>query len=276
MIAAIKQEMITMSRIAQAALPLALITSSAFAAPAAAGVIEWGYTVTSVFTAASPTGPGAGFSFSPSEISWGNPAGSTAIGGGRSALTISDSPSVGSIFTNGAPGLANSYSHTNNVVGLAFPLLQTASLDITVALSALDPAGGDVDPFTLSFDINFIETDNDPDGGICADGSAVGEFGPGCVDIFVIALGDLSYEFEFDGESYIFSLFEPGGEFGALSDAACAAAGAGPGCIGFLTAEEVVNTATFAFIIEQIPEPEVLSLFGLGLVGLGLARRRRD
>ena len=260
-----------MSRIHHLAL---LATATALATPASASVIEWGYSITSEFTAATPTGGGPGFSFGPLEISWGDPAGSTALGGGRSAISISDSPAAGSVFTGGAAAMANSYAHTNNVVSSDFPLLDNAMLDITIALSALDPAGGDVDPFTLSFGIDFIETDNDPAGGICADGSAVGSFGPGCVDIFVISLGDLTRMFEFDGETYVFSLFEPGGEFGALSDGACAAAGVSPGCVGFLTSEGVVNSATFAFTIERIPEPAVLGLFGLGLIGIGLSRRR--
>jgi PEP-CTERM motif len=265
-----------MTAFSRVAVPVAAALLAAPISAAQATVIEWGYEVTSVFTAASPTGGGAGFVFGPDEISWGDPGGSTAIGGGRSAITINDSPAAGTVFTNGGPGMGNTYSHTNNGVSLDFPLLNSATLELSVALSALDPALGDLAPFDLSFGIDFIETDNDPDGGICADGSAVGSFGPGCVDIFVITLGDVSFDFEFEGESYIFALFDEDGEFGTLSNEACAAAGVGSGCIGFLTQEGVVNSATFAFTIAQraIPEPQVLALFGLGLLGLGLARRR--
>ncbi len=139
--------------------------------------------------------------------------------------------------------------------------------------------------------MNFLET---PNGGPCPQG------GTPCADIFVIggALDNFSFWYNTDTEvlspvdpgdaefnRYFVSIFPflPGSTtpLSPLSAAACTAAGAAPGCQGFLTAEGAQNEVQFAFAIttnpiQEMPEPGTLALFALGLVGLGYTFRRRQ
>lgn len=256
---------------------LALCTGLAtFASASTAAVITWDYTVESVFTGATPTGPGAGFVFGPTEISWGDPSGTIAVGGGRSAISIFDTPANGQVDTNGAPANANTFEHENHVVDTdVFPQLDTASIRTTVTLTPSNPppAGPDPDPLQIDFVVNFAETLNTPPTGeTCPVGN------PPCDDIFVISSGALDFPLSFEGEDYFISVFELTNQLTPLPIDACAAAGAGPGCIGFLTQEDEENIAQFAFTIRQIqiPEPAMLLLTGGILSALAIRHRRRD
>lgn len=265
------------------ALPLALAATAGLSTVAnAAPVVEWGYTFTSAFTNAT-FGAGTGTtSWNATDISWGATGGSVAAGN-RSALAIVDTPTMGSVFTNGTFAPADAYRHDNNSISLAFAFLESATLSITIDLMPLDPAGDPLAPaLSRTFDIFFTETPNTPASGICSDGGAVGVGinSGGCADIFVLSFDFGQFDFNYDGLDYSLFLFEDPSsdgfpQLGFLSEGDCAAAGVAAGCFGFKTAEGVSTVAQFAISIEQIPEPAMLGLFGLGLIGLGAARRRK-
>lgn len=48
-----------------------------------------------------------------------------------------------------------------------------------------------------------------------------------------------------------------------------------PGLFSFTTQSGVLNNVTFSSTMTAVPEPATLGLFGIGMLGLGLARRAR-
>jgi hypothetical protein len=254
----------------------AAATATFIAAPAAASVLSWSYLVDARFNSATHTdGDASGFTVTPTSIIWGDPGGSLSAGGGQSGLLFTDTPDDGTVDTGEARLLDIVITHANNPVGTEWAMLGSGEASITFDLEATSPDGeaGSVDPIVFTFPFAFLETPNSPASGICADGTAVGAFGFGCRDIFAVS-GNTSAEFEHNGQRYLLSLFGSTEE-AEISAEHCSLLGLTNGCFGVLTRESLENSARFGFSVALVPEPKVLALFGLGVLGLGFAMRRR-
>lgn len=238
-------------------------------------ITQWSYINEAGFSAFSPAGDVTASGDSgdilnlPTTLSWGT---------ANESSLVATTPITGTVFTNGpeVPGVP--LTHNNFPIALGISL-DSATLTDALRLTPVVPPGVDVDAPTLEFEILFAETPNAGGaGGACEGGGISGDsFNTnGCRDIFVLSNpGELGpVQFTIDDILYTVTINSEG--LGELSDAACAAVGAGPGCIGFLTPENETSTLeTFFTITAQVPEPGMLSLLGLGLGAFAFSRRRK-
>ncbi|MEO8304294.1 MAG: THxN family PEP-CTERM protein [Betaproteobacteria bacterium] len=268
---------------------LTVVTSVANAAI----VTQWSYQVTSSFVTASTvfSAGGGTTTNTTSLIAWGIPFGQP----NQSSLEITGNPATGLINTTTPPfstpllvdgeiGPTQTFTHNNFPIEFSpnqSALLLSTQISTTLDLKPNIPNQPDLGPFpSITFGIKFKETLN---GGPCPVDA------PPCPDIFVLEgnFNPFTFSYDTDGagpdpaQLYFVQIFPLAGTpLSPLSDAACAAAGSPNGCIGFITQENQSNHVQFAFALTTepfgVPEPGVLALFALGLVGLGFTVRRRQ
>lgn len=280
------------------------VTASLSIAAQAALVNSWDYTVESEWVPASVTwraGTAGGRSATLDQVQWGpntGPADLADPDSDRSGVKITGNPANGSIDTFiGTPtppgdftppqahiGLTQIFTHYNRVLSSTFSTLESIQVQTTLTLTPTDPAAPALPQQQAVFTVDFRETPNAGSGGVCLDGSLVSapqNQPDGCGDIFVL-IGSLDAAvINYDGETYYVQIFEATGSLAPLSNAACAAAGAANGCIGFITRENQNTPVQFAFLVSSepfnggVPEPSSIALLGLGLGAAGYFVRRR-
>jgi len=256
--------------------------ASAAAVQAAEVVTDWTYTLTGSWLQYELTN---GSTFNPAAntktISWGTPS---TPNGNSSSLVITDPAANGGVSTQitgdiPQPGsTATGITLTHNNFPIFAPSLSSAVLRATLNLNAEQPAEADIGgPGALpplEYDILFTETPNQTP-------CVIGTSPTACNDIFVQETGFLDQLLSYNGNNYFLNIFPAsGGVLSTLSDAACAAAGADDGCLGFSTPEGQSTALQFGFTISterfsQVPEPGILALLGIGLAAGALTGRRR-
>lgn len=204
--------------------------------------------------------------------------------GDLSSGTINVSEDINALIFEAGPSVVH-----NNFVIRGDALTDATAQDYVVLTPNPDDGLGDQTQ-EITFGISFKETVNTLTGANCPSGN---ENSFGCGDIFVLSGGLLGIPTIVNGgelaflidafvrDGYLYSVFirEVGNALGVLSDAACAAAGASSGCIGFITPEEQSSIFQLEFAIlateRNVPEPGTLSLLAGCLLMLGLFRRRQ-
>lgn len=252
------------------------VIAALFASTAAnaAPIQTWGFETTTVFGASVFTAGGGTTDavVGATLVSWGATGGdhtdNTADSDeSRSALEVTESEVTGSMELGGPAQFSGEVTHYNNTILASFASLTSTSISTSLTLlPEPQPESGSIGPLDKVFTVNFIETLNATPCGFPTETV--------CDDIFVVAFGDLDFSFQIG--NYLYTVLIGGPDLINLPDETCETAGAAAGCFGVTTPEDEFTPVAFNLSINAtlIPEPGVLALLGIGLFGLGVARRR--
>lgn len=243
----------------------------------AAPIQFWDFTTVTVFGDSVFTATGGGTQdavFGNTLVSWGAAGGdhtdnTETAANSRSALEVTESVVNGTMEIGGPAQDSGEVTHYNNAISSTFKYLTNTQIDTKLTLFALPQPGLVIGPLEKVFSVNFIETFNEDEPEDCGFESV-----SACDDIFVVELGDLDFSFTVGGYLYTVTIGRQG--LLDLPDATCEEAGALAGCFGVTTQEGLFTPVNFDLSIDAklIPEPSALALLGIGLFGLGVARRR--
>jgi hypothetical protein len=239
-------------------------------------------------------------------LTWGVPANLSTDP--RSSLNI-DSPVAGAMTTNDSSWSNGTDIIHENWVIVGDSLESATVFDGLALIPTAWDAFGDDDadllanaPYfapQLQFGVNFFETPNGSATGTCPDGTAHGQGDNinGCGDIFELTGLELLPIAPVVGPDYIeftvpFVLRTAAGVpvegwgdttylvttrlsgLTTLSDG-YECSNNQDSCFGFVTIEEQQNVLAAQFKVRAVPEPSTLAIFGLGILGFGLSRRKK-
>ena len=251
-----------------------LVTSAAFAAP----VIEWAYNVSYDFTYwENQYGNQDGITYNAADTDPIYGQASTSLSWGTfGTSSIGFIEKSGTVLTDGpAAIIEKNIYHENKPIDSESYFLQYGVVSATLTLQGIDPVTGSVESFSTVLNFLFFETNNDE---------------PYANDVFVLLNPSAATEsFVYDGMAYTFSFasnltaldtsYLNNARYGSQS-VSQALAGLGydmsQPVIGWMTPENMTSYTDSYLTVVSTPEPSTFLIFGLGIAGLAIFRRKMN